>query len=130
MSAVKPRENSDGAGALPRGLLPPYLVLRDVLDEPTVAGLLDHALSRQPEIAPTRVGSEAVNPAIRVSTGVRELGGYRQILKIKLLGLVPSLIAQLQVTPFENRKLETELVAHGDGAFYKRHIDTQTARHE
>ena len=73
---------------------------------------------------------KAVNPAIRVSTGLRELGGYRQILKIKLLGLVPSLIAQLQVTPFENPKLETELVAHGDGAFYKRHIDTQTARYE
>jgi Rps23 Pro-64 3,4-dihydroxylase Tpa1-like proline 4-hydroxylase len=109
--------------------MPPYLVLRDFLDEATVAGLLDYALSRQSDFAPTRLGSKAVDPAFRVSTGLRELGGYRRILKAKILGLVPSLISQLQVTPFDTPKLETELVAHGDGAFYKRHVDTRTARH-
>jgi len=114
----------------PRVILPPCLVLSDFLDEATVAGLLDYALSRQADFAPTRLGSKAVNPAIRVSTGLRELGGYRQVLKAKILGLVPSLISQLQVTPFEAPKLETELVAHGDGAFYKRHIDTQTALYD
>ena len=43
--------------------------------------------------------------------------------------MVPSLISQLRVTPFDAPNLETELVAHGDGAFYKRHVDTQTPRH-
>ena len=114
----------------PRVIMPPYVVLRDFLDEATVAGLLEYALSRQADFAPTRLDSMTVNPAVRVSTGLRELGGYRDILKTKILGLVPRLISQLQVTPFEKPKLETELVAHGDGAFYKRHIDTQTAHYE
>lgn len=114
----------------PRVLMPPYLVLLGFLDESTVAGLLDHARSRRADFTPTRLGSKAVDPAIRVSTGLRELGGYRQIIKTKILALVPSLIAKLGVTPFENPKLETELVAHGDGAFYKRHIDTRTGNNE
>jgi hypothetical protein len=55
----------------------------------------DYALSRQSDFAPTRLGSKAVDPSIRVSTGLRDLGGYRQILNAKILGLVPRLIAQL-----------------------------------
>ena len=106
-------------------------MLRGFLDETTVAGLLDYALLRQADFAPTRLGSKAVNPAVRVSTGLRELGGYRQILKTKILGSVlEQLVSRLQVPPFENPNLQTELVAHGDGAFYKRHIDTQTARYK
>lgn len=123
-------DNLDEVKPPRRSLMPPYVVLRDFLDEATVAGLLEHALSRQADFAPTRLGSKAVDPSIRVSTSLRELGGYRPILKTKILGLVPSLIAQLQVTPFNEPKLETELVAHGDGAFYKRHIDTRTAHDE
>ena len=113
-----------------RVLMPPYFVLRDFLDQATVAGLLDYALSRQSDFAPTRLGSKAVNPSIRISTGLRELGGYRDLLKAKILSVVPMLISKLQVTPFAASKLETELVAHGDGAFYKRHIDTQTALYD
>lgn len=121
---------SGKAAAAGRGLMPPYVVLRDFLDAAAVAGLLDFALSRQADFAPTRLISTAVDPARRVSTSLRDLGGYREPLKIKILGLVPKLIAQLQMTPFEAPRFETELVAHGDGAFYKRHIDTQTAHYE
>jgi Rps23 Pro-64 3,4-dihydroxylase Tpa1-like proline 4-hydroxylase len=81
--------------------MPPYLVLRDFLDEATVAGLLDYAQAHQSDFAPTKLG-----------------------------GLVPKLIAEMRATPAESPKLETELVAHGDGAFFKRHIDTQTARYD
>lgn len=123
-------QGSGTATASGRGLMPPYVVLRNFLDEETVTGLLEHALSRQSDFTPTRVVANSVNPEVRVSTGLRNLGGYRQLLKTRILGLVPELIARLQVTPFETPKLETELVAHGDGAFYKRHVDTQTARYD
>jgi SM-20-related protein len=112
-----------------RGLMPPHVVLRDFLDAATVNGLLDFALSRQSDFVPARVVSRGVNTSIRVSASLREVGAYRQALKSKILGLVPELIARLQVTPFESSRFETELVAHGDGAFYKRHADTQTARY-
>jgi Rps23 Pro-64 3,4-dihydroxylase Tpa1-like proline 4-hydroxylase len=110
-----------------RGLMPPYVVLRDFLDEATLAGLLAFTLSKQSDFVPTRVVGKAVDPSIRISNGLRELGGYRALIKDKILGLVPGLIARLQVTPFEACAVEMELVAHGDGAFYKRHVDTQTA---
>jgi Rps23 Pro-64 3,4-dihydroxylase Tpa1-like proline 4-hydroxylase len=34
------------------------------------------------------------------------------------------------VSPIAEPTLENELVAHGDGAFYKRHIDTKTADYQ
>ena len=39
----------------------------------------------------------------------------------------PDLVAKLGATPVEAPTLELQLVAHNEGAFYKRHIDTQTA---
>jgi predicted 2-oxoglutarate/Fe(II)-dependent dioxygenase YbiX len=113
------------------GLMPPYLVLRDFLDEAAAAGLLEHAITRQAQFTPTGVGSSpdgaSVDPSIRVSTGLRTLGAFRPMLKAKILGLLPTLVDQLGVKPPEDARLETQLVAHGDGAFYRRHIDTATA---
>jgi SM-20-related protein len=126
--SVDMRHKGEGTASV-RSVMPPYLVLRDFLDEATVAGLLDDTLSRQSDFTPTRLGPAEVNPSVRVSTGLRQLGAYRQILNAKILDLVPQLIAQLQVTPFQAHRVETELVAHGDGAFYKRHIDTQTTHY-
>ena len=45
-------------GGLPRVLMPPYVVLRDVFDEETVSGMLDYALSNEGLFAHTRVGHE------------------------------------------------------------------------
>jgi SM-20-related protein len=113
-----------------RGWLVPYLVLHDFLDRTTVAGLLDYALSRQSDFAPTMLISGVVDSSIRISISLRELGSYRKVLKAKILELVPTLISRLHLSAFEASWLETELVAHGDGAFYKKHIDTQTESHE
>lgn len=113
-----------------RTITPPYLVLRDFLEEETVAGLLAHALAHEADFAPTRTGygeTGGVKPQIRISVGTRDLGPFRAVLKTKILALVPDWVEKLRLTPVESPKLETELVAHNDGAFYKRHIDTRTA---
>lgn len=113
-----------------RAIMPPFLLLRNFLDEATVAGLLHHALAQKAEFAPTRAGrgeNSGVKPHIRVSSGTRNLGSFRPILNARILNLVPDWVEKLRVTPVESAKLETELVAHNNGAFYKRHIDTQTA---
>lgn len=114
----------------PTGIMPPHLVLHDFLDEDTVAGLLDYALSHQAEFAPARLRSKKIDPSFRRSTSLRELGRYRDILEKKILAIVPGVAAGLQVTPVKAPDLEIELVAHGDGAFYKRHIDTGTGSYE
>jgi SM-20-related protein len=123
-------ERSGQEKAPAHGWLLPYLVLNDFLDEGTVAGLLDYALSRHSDFAPTTVFPGTVDSSTRISIGLRELGGYREVLKAKMLELVPTLISRLHVSPFEATRLETELVAHGDGAFYKRHIDTKMGSRE
>jgi len=122
---------NDQAKAPARGLMPPYLVLRDFLGEEMVAGLLDYVVCRQLDFTAREVGivSKTVDPSIRISTGLDDLGKFRQVLKAKILGLLPTLIAQLRVSSIDEPRLETELVAHGDGAFFRRHIDTQTAHY-
>lgn len=113
-----------------RSIMPPYLVLRNFLKEEIVDGLLAHALAGEADFAPTKTGNaekNGVKPHIRISTGTRNLGPFRPILKDKILKLVPDWVQQLRLTPVASPKLETELVAHNEGAFYKRHIDTQTA---
>ena len=113
-----------------RTIMPPYLVVQNFLEEETVAGLLDHALAHEAEFAPTRTGraeTGGTRPHVRVSVSMRNLGPFRPILKTKIFALLPIWIKELRVTPVASPKLETELVAHNEGAFYKLHIDTQTA---
>jgi SM-20-related protein len=116
--------------ARPRSLLPPYLVLRDFLERHMVAGLLGYALAHEQAFEPTKVGHDEeriTDPAIRISLGARDLGPFKPVFKSKILDLVPDLVARLRTSPVDAPKLELQLVAHNDGAFYKRHIDTQTA---
>jgi len=113
-----------------RVIMPPYRVLHDFLPQETVAGLLDFALAHEAAFAPTGVGRRkegAVQQAIRVSLGTRDLGPFGPILETKVLAQVPNPIARLGATPVDSLKIELQLVAHNDGAFYKRHIDTVTA---
>ena len=123
--------NISGIVAARRSLIPPHLVMRDFLSEETVIALLEFARTRQPSFAPTYVDVDlnAVKPAVRRSVGLRELGAFRDILKSRLIESLPAFVSGLGVTSIDSPKFDIELVAHGDGAFYKRHIDTQTARY-
>jgi SM-20-related protein len=121
------QSGEDDASA--RGLMPPYVVLQDFLDESTVAGLLDYATSHQFDFASSKIESKGVDSSHRVSKVLPGLGQYASIFDAKILDLVPALVAQMRATPIREPKIETELAAHGDGAFYKRHVDTQTGHY-
>lgn len=113
-----------------RNIMPPFVVLRDFLPDDTVASLLDYTLAHEAAFARTMTGhgeKGGVRSDIRISVGTRDLGSFRPILKDKLRALVPELVATLRATPVDGPKFELQLVAHNDGAFYKHHIDTQTA---
>jgi SM-20-related protein len=111
-----------------RGLIPPYIVRRNFLDEDSIAGLLDYAISHQSDFSPAKLIRD-FDPSYRVSMTLDDLGEFRKLFKTKILNLVSDFVAELRTTPVVEPVLETELVAHGDGAFYKRHIDTQTGQH-
>src|SRR5262249_22274511 len=51
------------------------------------------------------------------------------IFQTRVLDLAPGFISQMRASAAEDPRLETELVAHGDGSFYKRHVDTQTGHY-
>ena len=108
------------------GPIPPYLVLNNFLDEESVACLLDYAVQSEVRFKTTTIRKGTIDPSRRISVGLRDLGPMKAKIKSRLTPLVPSLIAQLRVTPFDLARIELELVAHGDGAFYSRHIDTFT----
>ena len=112
-----------------RSIMPPFRVLADFLDAADADRLLDHVAAREAAFAPTEVGhgdKARLDPAIRVSTSIADLGAFRPLLKTRLKGMAAELTAELKLTPFATARVELELVAHGDGAFYRRHIDTQT----
>jgi hypothetical protein len=126
--AAEPRP--DG-GPPARTIMPPYLVLPDFLDAASVAGLIDFTLAHEDAFSPTMTGYGVLSqlrPDVRLSFSTRNLGPFKPMLVEKLRMLVPDLVRRLRVMEsLQKPGFEIELVAHNDGAFYRRHNDTGTA---
>jgi SM-20-related protein len=126
------RDNADMSAAdrsapAARSFLPPYRVLPDFLASAEVERLLARVAARESAFAATKVGpanNGRIDPAVRVSASLKDLGEFQPLLRARLRGVTDELIADLRVSPFVTTQIELELVAHGDGAFYRRHIDT------
>lgn len=118
----------------PRALMPPYLLVEDFLDAELAEALLDYAIAKEPDYVQSGVGRAGregrVNLNIRASLATRDLGVFRPQLKKIILAAVPGFTERLQATRIALPKLELQLVAHNDGAFYKRHCDSQTGAAE
>jgi SM-20-related protein len=114
----------------PADLIPPHLILRDVLDEPTLEAFLDYACAREADFTPSgfaRRGDSFIDATVRKSLQLRGLGGFESLLRSLVYDRAGELMARLRMSPVEiSTSFDTQLVAHGDGAFFKRHIDTMT----
>ena len=114
----------------PRTYVPPYGVYRGFLGPVTHAGLLAWAMENEAKFEASSVLRSLVpddprhDLSLRTSLRVSDFGPMKAILRQRVLDLVPVLIRNLRVTPFEPSKVELELVANNDGAFFKCHIDT------
>ena len=107
-------------------IMTPYLVQRDFLSVGERAALLAWALGNEGRFAPAGVGGVGVNGAVRRSVSLRDLGPSAVVLKARLKDRAAGFVETLQTTPFAVSHVELELVAHNDGAFYSRHLDTST----
>lgn len=108
-----------------------YKTIEGFLDEEARSRLLDYACASQASFKPTMVTDvqgNHVDETYRISSKLKELGGFAALIEQRALALAPQLIADLGLTPFQPTGTETEIVAHGDGAFYKWHIDTFVGR--
>ncbi len=119
-------EEKDGLG---HGPLPPHRLVRDFLPQEMAEALLNWAIENEARFEPTKVGNgeaERQDSQLRVSVSIRRFGDLKQELRRRFLEIAPSLISNLRLNPLEIVNSELELVAHRDGAFYGRHIDTRT----
>ncbi|MFA6115590.1 MAG: 2OG-Fe(II) oxygenase [Sphingomonas sp.] len=109
----------------------PVFIRHDFLDEATADGLLDYALAHREAFQSTRIGIKdraREDPQNRISVASRDLGPFRPLLNDMVAAGVPEMLTALAMTPISIAKIELEVVAHGDGAFYSRHIDLNPHR--
>lgn len=105
----------------------PYFIIDNFLEEALVERLLAHAMANEHAFAPTKVGKRKegrFEPATRKSLVHRDFGTLQTELDALFRAVMPQAMSELCMSPFSLAACEIELVAHGDGAFYKRHIDT------
>jgi len=110
----------------PRGLMPPWLVRRDLLSPDECNDLLGWALDNEARFRPASLDKGVVDPAIRRSLSLRDLGPFSALFEERIRGMVPEMIKQLRVTPFTVGEVELELVAHNEGAHFALHGDLYT----
>jgi Rps23 Pro-64 3,4-dihydroxylase Tpa1-like proline 4-hydroxylase len=110
--------------------MPRYSVYRDFLDPVTHASLLAWAIDNEVKFETSSVlrsfaqDDDRHDPSLRKSLRVKDFGPMKPVIGRRLFDFVPTLIADLRVTPFKPSAVELELVANNDGAFFKRHINT------
>ncbi len=104
----------------------PVILCRNFLGAAMAARVLLFARDHESEFAATTVGAAdaAVRPDVRVSRSTNRLGPLKEELRAVIRAQLPSLIERLRMRPFAESRIEVEMVVHGDGAFYRRHIDT------
>jgi SM-20-related protein len=107
-------------------LLPPYRIIKDFLSDALAQELLAYALAHEHAFQPARTRA-GYDPMVRISQRLYFGMELKQKLSDRILPLSADFIEALGVSRFEPEGVELELVAHGDGAFYSRHIDTFTA---
>jgi SM-20-related protein len=104
---------------------PPHGLVRDWLGPETVGRLMRFAESREYCFEDTDVShgiTEVVDHRRRVSRKL-SLGDLKKEVRAKVADLLPVMFDRLAIKPFIPSRIEVELVAHGDGAFFSRHID-------
>jgi len=104
----------------------PHLVRRDFLSPDEHACLLAWTLDNEQRFAPAALAGGMVNPAIRQSLSLRDLGPIKATFQQRIMAETPALITALRVTPFDTSEIELELVAHNDGAHFLLHSDLYT----
>jgi len=107
--------------------VPPYGVVRQWLGAAWVKQLLYYALANEPLFEESGVGhgeNWKIDYALRRSKVLRKLDHFPNVLREQIQELLPTIFNRLGSAPFVPCKFEFELVAHGDGAVFSRHVDT------
>lgn len=104
---------------------PPHMVVKDAFGADMVERLLAFAMACEATFSDTRIGKQGqVEKAIRSSRVCTHFGPLQHDLEQQFIGRMAAAVAALGLSAFALHTLTLELAAHGDGDFYRRHIDT------
>lgn len=104
-----------------------HVLIPSFLGEEVRAGLLAYAIEARARFTSSGVGTgNAVATKIRNSHKLEDLGPFRDVIEEKARERLPAVAAQLGIPAFPACEVQLELVSHGDGAYYRRHVDLYT----
>lgn len=103
----------------------PYMHVENFLSDELSQQIFDYAAENEDKYTPSLVGKEGkVNEKMRISKVTRDLGPFDAVLHEKIHAFYPEMLMGLKMADFKKKEqLELEIAAHGDGAFFKPHID-------
>ena len=107
----------------------PHRILPDWLGETQAARLLAYGLAAEVRFTPTRLddhGAGRLDAVVRRSSVLKDLGAFAGPLRRKALALQDGLETAFDMQHTAPNSTQIEMVAHGDGAFYRLHTDTYT----
>jgi len=107
--------------------VPPYGIVREWLGAPLVKELLEYSGENEQRFEDSGLSygeNWKIDRAIRRSRVLRKLDNFPDAPNKQIRELLPIIFDRLGNTPFVPCKFELELVAHGDGAVFSRHVDT------
>ena len=103
-------------------------VLPGFMGEAFAARLLNFAIASEASFVSTRVGKDEgkLDERTRRSLKLAISQEYVVLIEQAVGNSLPHILNELGIRPFPVASYEIELVGHGDGGFYHRHIDTFT----
>jgi Rps23 Pro-64 3,4-dihydroxylase Tpa1-like proline 4-hydroxylase len=112
--------------------LPPYYIKDNFFGQALVSQLLEHVSANKDHFSASTVGSNEgrIDQEIRISSILYDFGPLKNAVKAGFKAILPEALEKLRMQSFELKGTEREIVAHGNGAFYRRHIDTFTGSSE
>ena len=113
-----------------RSLLPTISIIDNALSSELASAILEYATSHRDDFSPATIhrtgnaGDLEFRSSMRCKAG---LGPFEHAFAATMERMFPDLCVSTGTAPFTFSELETELVAHRDGDFYKEHIDIRRA---
>jgi len=107
----------------------PHRIFPSWLGETAAARLLTYSLAAEERFAPTKLanhGTGRLDAVVRQSSVLKDLGAFAGPLRRKALALQAGLETAFAMQHTSPNSTQIEMVAHGDGAFYRPHTDTFT----
>jgi SM-20-related protein len=104
------------------------MVMSDFLSPADNRALLAHALAHQERFTPARVIGDVVAPDLRQALMWRDFGPLKVVLEQAILARISEFFTTLRIPAFAVDRLETEMVAHGDGAHFHMHMDVHPGK--